>query len=623
MKNPVLQSSLSRILLIGCLALLLSACASTHDVDPLDSTGLLLSEAGSHADHPQFINLLYDSRTWVHHRNLADDPNELGITIETPVQFADIKFLGPSEEDALQSLALKIWMIENADHTIDSVYYIFSADMVGLAVLGALCNAVKRGVDVRFMVDSIGSLSLQAIHLRTLQSCADEAGLMRNADGSPSQLKARVQVVIFNALSNPMARVNRRSHDKMIVTDGSFSSKALVLTGGRNISTAYYGITPDGQEDPDAYRDLEILVRPGQTTNVEDLTVGNVSEAYYSLLFLNKGNKLLGESHQGSNRGNDDYLIARYRKFREKAQRQLENLKGFPLMADYFSGIPEYVNDTYRNSEVLLAHELANLTDRSVVKNAVENRERNPNSIMKLIYEAESPTADDAILRIVSPYLFMSKYYDKDGNVTEDSVANLHQWLSERPDHRFEIITNSVMTSDNILAQSVIDMEVGPRLLLTPELQQAWLSGLKKGEFNPEVTESEEWRRLVNHPQIFVYQTGKLDASMFGNGDKHYGKLHAKFLIGDEVGFVGTSNFDYRSLLYNNEMGFFYRNEQAHVNLNDIFESLKDTSYRWGSPEWLEMRKAVIDKGGMKSWGTRKQRFLYKMLKKTGFIWLI
>jgi phosphatidylserine/phosphatidylglycerophosphate/cardiolipin synthase-like enzyme len=292
-------------------------------------------------------------------------------------------------------------------------------------------------------------------------------------------------------------------------------------------------------------------------------------------------------------------------------------------MEDYFSGIPEYINDSFRNSEVLLAHELANLTDRSVVRNAVENRDRNPNSIMKLIYDVESPTADDAVIRIVSPYLFLSKYNDKDGNVLEDSVADIHQWLSENPDHRFEIITNSVMTSDNILAQSVIDMEVGPRLLLTPELEQAWLSGLKKGEFNPEVTESEEWRRLVNHPQIFVYQTGKLDASMFGNGDKHYGKLHAKFLIGDEIGFVGTSNFDYRSILYNNEMGFFYRNEQAHENLNDIFESLKDTSYRWGSPEWLQMRKAVMDKGGMKAWGTRKQRFLYKMLKKTGFIWLI
>ena len=43
----------------------------------------------------------------------------------------------------------------------------------------------------------------------------------------------------------------------------------------------------------------------------------------------------------------------------------------------------------------------------------------------------------------------------------------------------------------------------------------------------------------------------------------------------------------------------------------------------YSSPEWLKMRKAVMDKGGIKAWGTRKQRFLYKMLKKSGLIWLI
>ena len=53
--------------------------------------------------------------------------------------------------DALKSLAAKLWMIENAEYTVDVMYYIFKRDTVGYAVLGALCNAVKRGVDVRIM----------------------------------------------------------------------------------------------------------------------------------------------------------------------------------------------------------------------------------------------------------------------------------------------------------------------------------------------------------------------------------------------------------------------------------------------------------------------------------------
>ena len=109
---------------------------------------------------------------------------------------------------------------------------------------------------------------------------------------------------------------------------------------------------------------------------------------------------------------------------------------------------------------------------------------------------------------------------------------------------------------------------------------------------------------------------------MFG-GDVHYGKLHAKFLMGDTVGFVGTSNFDYRSILYNNEVGFFYRHPEAHADLNGIFDDLKETAYRWGSPEWLEMRRKVMDKGGIKGLGTRNQRRVYKLLGKTGLIWQI
>ncbi len=38
-----------------------------------------------------------------------------------------------------------------------------------------------------------------------------------------------------------------------------------------------------------------------------------------------------------------------------------------------------------------------------------------------------------------------------------------------------------------------------------------------------------------------------------------YVRLHAKFILGTaDIGFVGTSNFDDRSKLYNNEMGYFF-----------------------------------------------------------------
>ncbi len=93
-------------------------------------------------------------------------------------------------------------MIENAEHTIDVVYYIFTYDVVGQAILGALCNAVKRGVDVRVMVDSIGSIDPSHTPLMALETCAQHAGIMRTVDGQLTDYPARVQVVIFNALTS-------------------------------------------------------------------------------------------------------------------------------------------------------------------------------------------------------------------------------------------------------------------------------------------------------------------------------------------------------------------------------------------------------------------------------------
>ena len=79
-------------------------------------------------------------------------------------------------------------------------------------------------------------------------------------------------------------------------------------------------------------------------------------------------------------------------------------------------------------------------------------------------------------LRIVSPYLFSGMYYNAEGEVVYDGAKNLLKTLEERPELRIEIVTNSVMTSDNFFTQAIIDFDMAPRLLLTPEMQEAWLS---------------------------------------------------------------------------------------------------------------------------------------------------
>jgi putative cardiolipin synthase len=612
-----------RIIPLAALALLLVACAGSPTYQCPDGTQNLPDCPPANAINDENINRLYTSRTWQPPRKLTIDPIKLGEEAQVPVNLARTKVLGPKHDDAIRSLAAKLWLINNAQHTIDVMYYIFKPDRVGYAVLGALCNAVQRGVDVRLMVDSLGSISPSHSELRALETCAEDAGFMRNEMGQITTKKARVQVVIFNAISN--LEFNRRSHDKLLVVDGHSPDKAAVITGGRNISLDYYGIKEDGSLDPTAFRDLEILIRGRQGAKPEEITIGSVTEIYYTLLFLHKGNKRIYPVEDEE--GEFEQFRTLYQKERRKSQESLAFLMNHPKISKQLQTMPQYMSEGFRHSEVRLAHQLGNLTSTEVTTKVIENVEKNPNSILYLISKITEQALKEGVtsgtIRIVSPYLFSGKYSNAEGEVVYDGAKETLQRLHDNPGLKIEVITNSVMTSDNFFTQAIIDMDMAPRLLLTPELMKAWQSGLEQGEFNPKVTGSEEWNKLINNPQIFIYQTGKLDSVEIGNGTTYYGKLHAKFIFGEAIGFIGTSNFDYRSNLYNNEMGFFFRDPQLTNDLLGIFEWLKATSYRWGSPEWLQMRKELMASDSKKAGPARKQRGIYKTVKTLGIEYLM
>jgi phosphatidylserine/phosphatidylglycerophosphate/cardiolipin synthase-like enzyme len=553
-----------------------------------------------------FITSLYWQRLWQSGDEHQVDVVDVGVDLDIPEQNARAKFLGARSEDALNSLAAKIWMIENAEHTIDATYYIFKRDLIGEAMLGALCNAVQRGVDIRFMVDSVGSIDSTHSGLKALETCADDAGFMRNAQGQLTTKKARIQVVVFNAVSNVFVKLNRRSHDKLLVVDGKFPDRAMVMTGGRNVSLSYYGINADGSPNPDTYMDAEILLRT--VLDEAPYPVGALTENYYTILFMFDDNKRLSPSRTAESLGI-------YASKREKAQAALSKLKNLPSVKKHLDAMPVYLEEDWHQAQILLAHELDNLTNERIFSGAVENLDKNENSIQYLLRQI--PGREFKKRRIVSPYLFAAQYYDKDGNIVVDGARNVREWLEHHPDATLEIITNSVLTSDNFSAQSVIDMNMAPRLLLSPELQEAWLESPDDSELNPELVESEEWIKMVNHPRLQIYETGRMDDRLLG-GDVDYGKLHAKYIVLDDAGFVGTTNFDDRSGLINNEMGFFFYSKDLADDLHADFELLKSRSYLWGSPEWLEFRRRVFELDGLKGNTAKSQRGIYKTLRAVG-----
>jgi hypothetical protein len=211
-----------RLVTVLLLASVLGACASVT-IKPEDcpaGTQQLEGCPPIGAIDDADIAEIYAQRTWRSSKELEEDAVEYGRDAEVPVNSADVKFIGSTNDAGLISLAAKLHMIQQAEHTVDLMYYIYRDDIVGLAILGALCDAVQRGVDVRIMVDSMGSVSLDKDFLKALESCALDAGFIRNADGELTIYKARVQPVIFNAASRIFVNHNRRSHDKKLVNDG-------------------------------------------------------------------------------------------------------------------------------------------------------------------------------------------------------------------------------------------------------------------------------------------------------------------------------------------------------------------------------------------------------------------
>ena len=402
--------------------MLLSACTTTGEqarVTPFDA----MEKLGDHEimnDQHAFIKHLYDARSWMPYKHLDQDPIALAERAEAPVNSARTKIIGSSYQESLRSLAAKLWMIEHAEHTLDLTYYIFTYDPTGYAILGALCNAVKRGVDIRIMVDSLGSMNASHSPLRALETCAVDAGQIRDAHGLQTPYKARVQVVIINALTSISSWSNRRSHDKLIIKDGSFPGKDVVMTGGRNISVDYYGISEDGSRNPDTYLDLEILLRSSELARdgSGELTVGDVSSIYYTLLFLHKGNlriQPVPDDQEIDAFGSSD----RYLGYRRKAQEALDFIKSLPSIEEVYAEMPRYLSEGYSVSEVRLAHELGNLVSKDVVVSVREVKSRNLNSIgailANLFEEADKKGNVKGYFRIVSPYLFIAQYKDKEG----------------------------------------------------------------------------------------------------------------------------------------------------------------------------------------------------------------
>lgn len=136
-----------------------------------------------------------------------------------------------------------IYLIENAQSHIHLETYIFEHDKTGKTILKALINKAKQGVQVRLLMDSIGSFKLYL---------------------NQQPLKALTQAGGGYAFFQPFwpgiisSQINLRNHRKIYL----FDQKTL-LTGGMNLSNDYLGTA--NQNEPKRWVDLMFEIQ-GPTT---------------------------------------------------------------------------------------------------------------------------------------------------------------------------------------------------------------------------------------------------------------------------------------------------------------------------------------------------------------------
>ena len=440
---------------------------------------------------------------------------------KTPAMKAGIKVVADPQEGFLA----KVMMIRSAKRTIDMSTYIFKRDAIGYAILGELRKASQRGVKVRLMVDSLGSLGLTHPELKALGFETVIFNSVWNPPMIADMLKRKIKHLFGKDDESDIYRWrNRRSHDKILLIDRDSPADAVAMVGGRNIADHYYGLP---KVTPDTFNDMEIVIRSRKLSE----TLG----AHYDRLFSHLGNKTLApeddKKEVGKMAAQGNALLVRNAAVSAKLAAMEQK---------------DFLNAGFSDAKADFVNEIENITRHSAFLDP-DGKANRPNGDSIVENFRKDVLAAKKSLVFISPYMWLEK----------DEIARLKAWLEADPERSLTIVSNSIMTTDNVPAQALVDH------FLAKEFEGT---------------------------RARIYAFGRMDGKEFG-GKEYYGKLHAKYAIVDgKVGIVTTSNADPRSRRLNSEVGFIFRGD-AVSQLNAEADKIVGRSYLYGSEEWKKLRQ--------------------------------
>lgn len=144
-----------------------------------------------------------------------------------------------------EALLARAWLADNARHSIEVQYFIWSTDNIGILAAEALLRAAERGVKVRVIVDDL----LIDAPDRSLLALAKHPNIDIRIYNPQTSVGVPLQTRVWNVATN-FRGFNQRMHDKTVIIDGRIG-----ITGGRNMAAEYYDYNHTYN-----FRDRDVLV---------------------------------------------------------------------------------------------------------------------------------------------------------------------------------------------------------------------------------------------------------------------------------------------------------------------------------------------------------------------------
>jgi len=411
-------------------------------------------------------------------------------------------------EDGQDALLIRLHLIQSAQHTLDIQTFIWEDDECGHLIMNACIEAARRGVRVRFLMDHFSPGKDMDTYAALAQVHPNLE--IRRYRPPANRLNTSRGYTLFHTAALFRNR-NQRMHNKTVIADNH-----TALISGRNLSNHYFNQGSDRN-----YRDRDVLLRGP--------LVDKVNASFEDFWRYDRSVSLM------------DLVDVRAYVEEGSAPSWIFDL------SDYAS--PEYLSlfKALENPAELAKAYTARLYPVHHAEIVADAPGKNSSSgLMSLWGGGESTSMLMDVLQRADKTIYMQSTY----MIMDRRSRRFFKRLTDAdPELAIHVSTNSYASTGNMMTYSGA-FRHRPNVLRL---------GFQVYEFKPE---PEDLHRYVPNIDSLGLMTSSQERS------RPYLSIHAKVLVVDSrLAYVGSFNFDPRSMHLNTELGILIEDERFAAEL--------------------------------------------------------